>query len=108
MIPALPFGLASRGREDPATGCWLWQGAISDGYGLVTCVVDGKKKSFRVHRVSYEALVGPIPAGEDLDHTCRWRNCFNPAHLEPVTRAENTRRADVAGWKENNRAKWRR
>jgi hypothetical protein len=30
--------------------------------------------------------------GLDLDHLCRVRHCVNPAHLEPVTRAENLRR----------------
>jgi hypothetical protein len=27
-----------------------------------------------------------------LDHLCRVRSCVNPAHLEPVTNAENCRR----------------
>lgn len=47
----------------------------------------------RAHRVVYESLVGPIPAGLELDHTCRVRRCVNPDHLEPVTHAENQRRS---------------
>ena len=49
------------------------------------------------HRVTYEALVGSIPLGLDLDHLCRVRSGANPAHLEPVTRKENLRRGMGCG-----------
>lgn len=75
--------------------CWLWQGNTDrDGYGCLE--VAGRFT--RAHRFAYELLVGPIPEGLTLDHVwergCRHHNCVNPAHLEPVTREENTRRAN--------------
>ncbi len=67
-------------------GCWLWRGSIdAEGYGRI-----GRNQS--AHRVAYELLVGPIPQGLTIDHLCRVRHCVNPAHLEPVTMAENLRR----------------
>src|SRR3954469_2333783 len=76
-------------RPDGIEGCWLWVGCVlSSGYGQFW---DGERK-VGAHRWSYEHFVGPIPYGLELDHLCRVRNCVNPAHLEPVTRAENHRR----------------
>lgn len=54
------------------------------------------RKYVMVHRHVYELLAGPIPEGMELDHKCRVRQCCNPAHLEPVTRAENMERSDEA------------
>lgn len=75
-----------------ASGCWLWTGKKgSKGYGLVH--VDAKAGTQQqAHRAAYELTIGTIPEGLELDHLCRVRPCVNPAHLEPVTRAENMRR----------------
>lgn len=83
--------------------CWLWTGAIAArGYGSLR----HRQVSSLAHRVAYELLVGPIPSGLFIDHTCHnldascaggddclHRRCVNPAHLEPVTNATNTARA---------------
>lgn len=68
------------------TGCWEWNGARkSQGYGVLN--VNGK--TARVHRLAYEAWVGPIPEGLDLRHKCDNPPCMNPDHLEPGTRRQN-------------------
>lgn len=70
-------------------GCWEWQGYNnSQGYGRIR--VNGRDIS--THRASYEIFVGPIPIELELDHLCRNRSCMNPAHLEPVSHAENVSR----------------
>lgn len=76
----------------PWSGCWIWTGATSGGYGHVRLLGELKM----AHRLSYEMDKGPIPLGLELDHLCRVPCCVNPAHLEPVTTAENTRRGRLA------------
>ena len=68
--------------------CLVWTGAKAQGYGRLYRY----NGSELVHRIAYELVHGPIPTGMDLDHLCRNRACFNPDHLEPVTRGENVRR----------------
>lgn len=80
------------------SGCWLWTGScLPTGYGQVGCRVGGKTYVSSAHRVAYRFVVGPIPAGLQLDHLCRVRRCVNPAHLEPVTPRENVRRSPIVG-----------
>lgn len=70
--------------------CWLWTDALDrDGYGRVK--ID--YHNVMPHRFAYEMLVEFIPAGLTIDHVCRVRHCVNPAHMDPVTNAENVRRA---------------
>lgn len=88
--------LEQRIERDPNSGCWLWSGRIAwTGYGMAKHRDVGQSKTARVaHRVAYETLVGPVPDGLVLDHLCRTRSCVNPAHLEPVTHAENVYRGE--------------
>jgi hypothetical protein len=70
-----------------ALECWPWLGTMKgNGYGMLVV----RRVKHLAHRFAYELLVGPIPAGLQLDHLCRNRRCVNPAHLEPVTARENT------------------
>jgi hypothetical protein len=70
--------------------CWIWPGVkVGAGYGHISDDRGGRRGMRLVHRVVYEALVGPIPEGLTLDHLCRTPACANPAHLEPVTHREN-------------------
>lgn len=90
MRPVLPQRFWDRVERSGEPGeCWLWTGTtMMNGYGEMR--LDGTR--WYVHRLAYEALVGPIPEGLHIDHLCRVRNCVNPDHLEPVTPEENVRR----------------
>lgn len=70
--------------EQHPDGCWIWQGATDLGYGVVKR--QGRKQ--QAHRYAYTLAVGTLTEGLHLYHTCRVRNCVNPAHLyeaEPGT-----------------------
>ena len=93
LSPEMESRLLAKISPEPNSGCWLWEGALSGGgYGRI--FHDGKAR--QAHRVAYEMFSGPIPEGLELDHLCRVRSCCNPAHLEPVTRAENMLRSPIA------------
>lgn len=73
-----------------ADGCWIWMGKEKNQWGHGSMRVEGRK--IGTHRFAYELFVGAIPSGLELDHLCRRPSCVNPAHLEPVSRRENTLR----------------
>lgn len=86
-------------QRDRATGCWNWTGAKANGYGRIS--TSGRRDE-NAHRALYEVLVEKIAPGLVLDHLCRNTACVNPAHMEPVTVAENTRRG-MAGDRARNK-----
>lgn len=89
--------------------CWPWTagGNMADGgYGWFRPEGVG----WLAHRFAYELLVGPIPEGLTIDHTCHnrdlscvggracpHRRCCNPAHLEAVPHAVNVARGRGGG-----------
>jgi hypothetical protein len=84
-------------QVEVAGTCWLWKGKRHKykGYGYFK-LTTGKSggKHIIAHRFAYMQFVGPIPDDRPvLDHLCLVRRCVNPSHLEPVTVAENNRRA---------------
>lgn len=87
--PRLSQRFWAKVAPEPMSGCWLWTAAVQrNGYGSYW---DGGRVAL-AHRVAYEALVGAIGVGLQSDHLCRVRCCVNPAHIEPVPPAVNTRR----------------
>ncbi len=80
----------SKVDKDGLGGCWLWTAGTNGwGYGSFW----NGTASVGAHVFAYESTIGQVPAGLTIDHLCENKRCCNPAHMEPVTAAENTRRA---------------
>jgi hypothetical protein len=66
--------------------CWMWTASKNpNGYGQIS----ENNKCVLVHKLVFERLRGPVPAGKELDHLCRRPACCSPAHLEAVTHKVN-------------------
>ena len=87
----LPQRFWDKVYPEPNTGCWLWNASTYRGYGRY----NHQRKPQWAYAVAYKELVGPVPEGLELDHTCRQPTCVYPGHLEPVTHLENMRRGRV-------------
>lgn len=72
--------------------CWISNRAIQHK-GYTKMGLCGQ--TLLTHRVAYEAFVGPIPDGLQIDHLCKQTACCNPEHLEAVTCRENLLRGDT-------------
>lgn len=89
-------------RTLPDEACWPWLGKINPyGYGATKL----GEQAIHAHRLIYQLLNGPIPAGYHVDHLCHnadsacvggiacpHRRCVNPRHLEAVPAGVNTLR----------------
>lgn len=68
---------------DPVRGCRTLPPA-SGRKGYATVSIGGGRVA-RAHRVCFEVVYGPIPAGHVVMHSCDVRNCIEPSHLSAAT-----------------------
>ena len=91
-------------KLSPNGECWLWTGTKKRGYGSIGIFY----KEYKVHRISYEIFIGPIPEGMLVCHSCDTPLCFNPLHLFLGTDQDNTMDAIKKGRADNFGHKKRR
>lgn len=93
-MKALPVADRFWSKVHKTDTCWLWTGYQSAGTGYGRIQAHRIRTSLPAHRVAYELMVGPVPAGAELDHLCGVRHCVNPHHLEAVSHHENVLRGN--------------
>lgn len=87
-------------RFDRSGECWNWQGALnSQGRGNLRF----GGRWIQAHRLVWQLLRGPVPAGLQVNHTCDNGRCGRLDHLWLGTQAENMADAARKGRMHGNR-----
>ena len=65
------------------SGCWIWQGQISNsGYGRTK--ISGENNTVKMvsaQFASYQQFIAEVPDGYLVKQSCGNRLCINPQHL---------------------------
>lgn len=86
---------------EPNSGCWLWGGALSGGYGRIGIGSrsDGSRVSLLATRFMLERICGQPGGDKHVLHKCDTKACVNPDHLYWGTHSQNMLDAYARGQK---------
>lgn len=88
----------NRTQRVEATGCLLWQGAVSFQIPKAHVPGAGSRTSVNLRRLVLEAKLGrKLETSELATYTCGQIYCLEPAHLYTSTRLEVQRRSKAEG-----------
>lgn len=94
LDPSLYETLLDRLKLPSDDGCWEWKGARNgSGYGTIYI---NRKRQF-AHRAMWQAVKGPIGAGQVICHSCDNPACVRPDHLFAGSLADNNRDRHAKG-----------
>jgi hypothetical protein len=81
-------------KVDKGPDCWLWTGSIDHlGFSEFRLMMPGgAHRMLRAYRYAWKLAHGEVPAGVDVVHRCRTRQCVRPEHLALRVRAERPHR----------------
>lgn len=104
LKPIIEERLRNKTIVDPNTGCWLFNGTLKNGRGII--IID--YHPLYVHRVSAALYLGydlldNILQVNHKDDKCSNINCWNPEHLYIGTKQENVHDAIIKGTHNINR-----
>lgn len=86
--PAQPAFMRMWDRVDTSGDCWEYSPSIQGLPGGYRQINEGGKQRL-AHRVVWETVVGSIPAGYEIGHTCDNGACVRLSHLRCVTHSAN-------------------
>ncbi|QXU56350.1 hypothetical protein KXC42_24445 (plasmid) [Rhodococcus sp. LW-XY12] len=89
---------ASRVVKAPGNGCWIWTGAVSDGYGRISWRSAGVSRTEYAHRFAL-LIAGQLREGVIGEHRCNEPLCVrvDPGHLIASTQSANLLYAVACG-----------
>lgn len=90
-------------KVEKSDGCWIWKGAITQGYGRFW--VADQRRLVAAHRISYEFAFGKFDAALLVCHTCDNPRCVRPDHLFLGTHEENMHDMVLKGRNSNQRGR---
>lgn len=88
----------SRIVKAPGDGCWIWTGAVSDGYGRISWRSGGVSRTEYAHRFAL-VIADELGDGAIGEHRCNEPLCarVDPSHLISSTQSANLLYAVACG-----------